>query len=361
MDLGKQYTGWVDRYARPRSSSEAKPKASTYRRILQSLAACPRRACSYCLCSCQLCAAGVLKFLGGFMIVFAMCLILEVPFAYFAVIVPASSRSSHFLVLQSVVGITILLNVLISYWLAFRTDPGSPPTIAEVQAAIEDGTFKEKFGFATTVNTCKKCFCIKPPQTHHCSVCNRCVLKMDHHCPWLNQCVGLLNYRYFILFLFWLFVGTAYALSILLPVVIPTLFYEEPWIAPEKKYSWECVCFAAALCTAVCPPCCRRTPRRCCRFAWRFFSWEAFISICCSRTPPRLSSRSGRGSLTERNVLHLRAELGRCGTQFALLWDRIPSPCACSRSFGAMTQKNTDADTTLANRQELLLQAGIRG
>lgn len=29
---------------------------------------------------------------------------------------------------------------------------------------------------------CKKCDSPKPPRTHHCSVCNKCVLKMDHHC-----------------------------------------------------------------------------------------------------------------------------------------------------------------------------------
>lgn len=32
------------------------------------------------------------------------------------------------------------------------------------------------------VTICKKCIAPKPARTHHCSVCNRCVLKMDHHC-----------------------------------------------------------------------------------------------------------------------------------------------------------------------------------
>ena len=47
----------------------------------------------------------------------------------------------------------------------------------------------------------------KPERTHHCSVCEVCILKFDHHCPWLNQCVGVGNERYFVLFMVWLSLG----------------------------------------------------------------------------------------------------------------------------------------------------------
>ena len=55
------------------------------------------------------------------------------------------------------------------------------------------------------------CFVIKPDRAHHCSVCERCILKMDHHCPWVNNCVGFGNYKFFLLF-----VSYGYAYCILL-------------------------------------------------------------------------------------------------------------------------------------------------
>uniref|UniRef100_A0A663DLI7 Palmitoyltransferase n=1 Tax=Aquila chrysaetos chrysaetos TaxID=223781 RepID=A0A663DLI7_AQUCH len=88
-----------------------------------------------------------------------------------------------------------LIMIVFHYYMAITTSPGHPPQ------AKDD---------LTGVSICRKCIAPKPARTHHCSICNRCVLKMDHHCPWLNNCVGHYNHRYFFSFCLFMTMGCIY-------------------------------------------------------------------------------------------------------------------------------------------------------
>ena len=47
------------------------------------------------------------------------------------------------------------------------------------------------------------------PRTHHCKICETCVVKMDHHCQFVNNCIGYYNHRFFILLLMHIAIATS--------------------------------------------------------------------------------------------------------------------------------------------------------
>ncbi|EDW72245.1 uncharacterized protein Dwil_GK20822 [Drosophila willistoni] len=59
---------------------------------------------------------------------------------------------------------------------------------------------------------CSICERLAPPRSWHCKICKCCILKRDHHCLYTGCCIGYLNHRYFMCFIFYLFVGATYAL-----------------------------------------------------------------------------------------------------------------------------------------------------
>mmetsp|Transcript_2076 Transcript_2076/g.4774 ORF Transcript_2076/g.4774 Transcript_2076/m.4774 type:complete len:257 (-) Transcript_2076:33-803(-) len=62
---------------------------------------------------------------------------------------------------------------------------------------------------------CLRCYAVKGPRVHHCSICSRCIMRMDHHCPWVNNCVGYYNQKHFILFLLYTELGCIYTFILL--------------------------------------------------------------------------------------------------------------------------------------------------
>jgi hypothetical protein len=86
------------------------------------------------------------------------------------------------------------------------SDPGTIPASA---VPTEEQRRQEK------LNMCSQCQTFKPPLTHHCRICNRCISKMDHHCPWMNNCIGVANMKHFILFLIYTWACSVVSLLLL--------------------------------------------------------------------------------------------------------------------------------------------------
>ncbi|XP_051573962.1 palmitoyltransferase ZDHHC3-A-like isoform X1 [Myxocyprinus asiaticus] len=112
---------------------------------------------------------------------------------------------------------------LASHFRAMCTDPGAVPKGNATKEYIESLQLKP----GQVVYKCPKCCSIKPDRAHHCSVCKRCIRKMDHHCPWVNNCVGENNQKYFVLF-------TMYICLISLHTLVMMVFhflycFEDDW------------------------------------------------------------------------------------------------------------------------------------
>ena len=148
--------------------------------------------CTACVFSFGFCCSKVMmRAIGPLLATVALSLIFFVLLVYFSYIYPSLTSprhhnlSPHTANLITAVGLYLLLLTLFHYLSTMFIAPGHPPPLSywtpERRALLAyDPELHSKSG---DHRFCRSCDVIKPMRTHHCSLCNTCVLKMGTtHC-----------------------------------------------------------------------------------------------------------------------------------------------------------------------------------
>ena len=178
----------------------------------------------FMLVHCMKCVDVSLRAAGPAFVVFAITLISGVIWTWFTYVIDKLAAEGTLLRYAHIsVAFTLIFNVFFNYLSTVLTPPGATPAEyehppADPEARLEDPN--EQYYADGFSRFCKKCRRPKPQRAHHCSICRSCVLKMDHHCPWVAQCVGYRNYRTFVLFMLWLWLGCLYVMASMGPTFL---------------------------------------------------------------------------------------------------------------------------------------------
>jgi len=181
----------------------------------------------------------VMRLVGPVFICLAVVLIGFAAYVTFTVTLPHVANTgspSAVIAFDFVLACFLVVNLFYNYAMAICTPPGSPPR-ADSPGAKELEEFLVESNMPPKL--CHKCHSLKPARTHHCSVCKRCVIKMDHHCPWINNCVGWGNYRYFCLFMLYLWLSCMYVVTLSIGLFLETFMGLRRYVASRRNSGFK--------------------------------------------------------------------------------------------------------------------------
>jgi hypothetical protein len=100
---------------------------------------------------------------------------------------------------QKLTSVPVILLPYVFLYAAATSDPGY---ITPANHGNQMSLYPYDFTLFHPGQKCHTCHLLKPARSKHCSVCKRCISRLDHHCIFINNCVGYGNQHWFLLLLF---------------------------------------------------------------------------------------------------------------------------------------------------------------
>lgn len=102
------------------------------------------------------------------------------------------------ILVQFLIGTYLLLNTIVNLTRAAQTDASINSIPVQIKQLPE-------------WRYCSFCEQYAPPRSFHCYTCRRCILKRHNHCLFMGKCVGHNNHRFYILFIWYVWLGSVFS------------------------------------------------------------------------------------------------------------------------------------------------------
>jgi hypothetical protein len=135
--------------------------------------------------------------------------------------------------------VTSMIMLALPYLFLYAAAASDPGYITPENHGHQMTLYPYDFTIFHPGQTCHTCHLLKPARSKHCSICKRCVAKMDHHCIFINRCVGYGNHHYFLLLLLTTAVLTTYATYIGFSILSDQVRIQIPsWTVWGPGFTW---------------------------------------------------------------------------------------------------------------------------